>query len=102
MKKLIQEYIENNIIITLLVSAFVGCVTGFSAFGYPLSGVIVGFCSVLISYSVIFTLEQHVIRIENITDEQTDALVDAIEGDILEFERKFMEEAEQAPPPHQR
>ena len=102
MKKLIQEYIENNIIITLLVSAFVGCVTGFSAFGYPLSGVIVGLCSVLISYSVIFTLEQHVIRIENITDEQTDALVDAIEGDILEFERKFMEEAEQAPPPHQR
>ena len=102
MKKRIQEYIENNIIITLLVATFIGCVTGFSAFGYPLSGVIVGFCSVLVSYSVIFTLEQHVIRIENITDEQTDALVDAIEGDILEFERRFMEEAEQAPPPHQR
>jgi hypothetical protein len=102
LKNYIKEYIENNIIITMLVATFVGCLTGFSAFGYPLSGVVVGLCSVLLGYCAILMFEKEVRRIESTLDDQTEAIVDALEMDILDFERKFLEGDDEAHPPHQR
>ena len=100
----ILSYIRKHKINTVLIAAFSICVIGFSCFGYFLSGLIVGLLSVALSYSVINLMESYVKRIEDITEEQTELLMDSLEMDLESFEKELLglDNEEPYQPPHQR
>ena len=101
--KRILDYIQRHKINTVLIAAFFICVIGFSCFGYFVSGLAVGSLSVLLSYAVISLLESYVKRIEEITEEQTELLMDSLDMDLEKFERELLGYEDDEPStPHQR